>query len=81
MQLQPAVGRAAADHFEGDIGVPVIDPILAAAPGDHWKDDDAETIHETGRQKGSAERETAQGAHRLGALVLHLAHALDGILG
>ena len=31
-QLQPAVEDAAANHVEGDVGIPVVDPVPAAAP-------------------------------------------------
>jgi hypothetical protein len=43
-QLESAVERLAGNHVEGDVGVPVVDPVAAGAPGDHGEDDDAETV-------------------------------------
>jgi hypothetical protein len=80
-QLQPTVKGAAANHVQGDVGVPVVDPVPTAASGDDWEDDHAETVHETGFQQRAAQGETAHGAHGPGAFVLHLPHGLDGILG
>jgi hypothetical protein len=43
-QLEPAVERSAGNHVEGDIGITVVDPVAASAPGDHGEDDHAETV-------------------------------------
>ena len=43
-QLEPAVERSAGNHVEGDIGITVVDPVVASAPGDHGEDDHTETV-------------------------------------
>ena len=45
-QLNSAVERPAGNHVEGDIGITVVDPLVAGAPGDHGEDDHPETVHE-----------------------------------
>jgi pimeloyl-ACP methyl ester carboxylesterase len=45
-QLESAVERSAGNHVEGDIGITVIDPVAAGAPGDHGEDDHAKTVHQ-----------------------------------
>jgi len=76
-QLKPPVERAGADHFEIDVGVPVMDPLPTAAPCDHREDDDTETINEAGTEQRSAQGETTQRAHGLLGALLHLAHDSD----
>jgi hypothetical protein len=39
-------GGPASTHVEGDIGITVVDPVVAGASGDHGKDDHPETVHE-----------------------------------
>jgi hypothetical protein len=46
--LDAIIERAAVDHFKGNIGIAVVDPLAAGVSGDNGKDDDAEAIHETG---------------------------------
>jgi hypothetical protein len=79
--LQPTVEGAVTDHVKRDVGVRVVDPIPTTASGDDRKDDHAETVDEPSAQEGAAQGEAAHGAHGLGALLLHLAHRLDGVLG
>ena len=43
-QLKSAVERPAGNHVEGDIGITVVDPVAACAPGDDGKDDHPETL-------------------------------------
>lgn len=45
-QLKSAVECPASNHVEGDIGIAVVDPLVAGVPGDHGEDDHAETVHE-----------------------------------
>src|SRR5215212_11892325 len=56
-QLQPTVEGAAGNHVQGDVGVPVVDPVPTGASGDDWEDDHAEPVHETGFQKRAAQGE------------------------
>src|SRR5262245_52107091 len=63
-QLQPAVKGAVLHQFEGDVGVPVEDPVTAGGTGDDGEDDDPVTIHQAGLEKRPAEAEAADGAHR-----------------
>ena len=46
-QLQAPVEQAALDQFERDVGVAVIDAVLAGGPRDHGEQDDAEPIDKT----------------------------------
>jgi hypothetical protein len=58
-QLNSIIEGAAANHVEGDVRVPVVNPVPTGASGDDWEDDHAETVHETGIQEGTAQREAA----------------------
>src|SRR5205809_2596967 len=78
-QLDAPVERPAVDHVESDIGIAVVDPLPAAASGDDGKDNHAEAVHEAGLQQRPAQGEAANGAHRLGALGLHLPHGFNGV--
>jgi len=77
--LKSAVERPAGNHVEGDIGITVIDPVVAGAPGDHGEDDHPETVHETCLEERPAQGEAAKGAHRAVNFPLHLSHSLDRI--
>ena len=46
-QLEPAVERAAADQLERDVGISVVDAVVARAPGDDREDDHAEAVDQT----------------------------------
>ncbi len=78
-QLEPAIECTAGNHVQGDVGITVINPFIAAAPGDHGKDDEPETVHEASLEERSTQRETAHGAHRAVAFPLHRSHRLDRI--
>ena len=78
-QLEPAVERSAGDHVERDIGIAVVDPVAAGAPGDHREDDHAETVDQARLEERAAEGEAAERAHRAGAVLLHRGHGLDRI--
>src|SRR5690242_11724283 len=79
-ELQSAVERAGAQQLEGDIGVAVVDSIPTGAPGDDREDDQAETVYQAaGGQERAARRQAADGAHRHGARLLHLADDSDSV--
>src|SRR5436190_10862274 len=65
-QLESAVERSAGNHLEGDIGIPVVDPVAAGASGDHGEDDHAETVHQACLEERPAQGQAAEGAHRTG---------------
>ena len=65
-ELGAAVERAARDHVEGDVGIAVVDPFPARAPGDHREDEHPEAIDQAGRQQRPAQGEASDVRIELG---------------
>jgi hypothetical protein len=58
-QVEPSFEGAALDQVESEVGIRVVDPILAGGTGDHREDDDLEAIHQLGRNQRSTQAHTA----------------------
>jgi hypothetical protein len=58
--LEPSVEGAALDQVEPDVGISVLDPILAGRTGDDREDDNPEAIDHFGRDQRAAQTHTAQ---------------------
>jgi hypothetical protein len=61
-QLQPAVECTAGDHFEGDVGIRVVDPFPPGAAGDDGEDDHPEAVNKTSLEQRPAQGEAANRA-------------------
>ena len=77
----PSVEGAALNQVEPDVGISVVDPILAGRTGDDGEDDNLEAIHQFGGDQRSAQTHTAQRAYLGAAVLLHRSHGFHRISG
>src|SRR5829696_2344513 len=80
-QLESSLEGAALDKVEPEVGISVIDPILAGRTGDDREDDNPEAIDQFGRDQRSAQTYTVQRAQLDAIFFLHRSHGFNRVSG